>query len=91
MLMLQETKLENMEYNIVQSLWADENFEWVSIASKGKARGLITMWDKSIFKIEQSINMDCCLVVVGVWVMHDFRSVMCNIYAPNVAGERKNL
>ena len=43
MLMLQETKLENVEYNIVQSLWADENFEWVSIASKGKAGGLITM------------------------------------------------
>ena len=52
MLMLQETKLENMEYNIVQSLWADENFEWVRIASKGKVRGLITMWDKSIFKME---------------------------------------
>ena len=23
--------------------------------------------------------------------MHDFRSVMCNIYAPNTVGERKNL
>ena len=57
---------------MVQSLWADENFEWVSSASKGRSGGLITMWDKSSFKVEQSFNIDCCLVVVGVWVMHDF-------------------
>ncbi|XWS07604.1 hypothetical protein CRYUN_Cryun41cG0003500 [Craigia yunnanensis] len=49
------------------------------------------MWDKSIFKMEQSFNIDYCLVVEGVWVIHNFWSVMCNIYAPNVAGERKNL
>ena len=52
MLMLYETKPEKVEYNIIQSLWADENFEWVSIASKGRSGGLITMWDKSSFKLE---------------------------------------
>ena len=52
MLLVQETKLEKVEYNMVQSLWVDENFEWMSVASKGRSRGLITMWDKSSFKLE---------------------------------------
>ena len=52
MLLVQETKLEKVEYNMVQSLWVDENFEWVSVASKERSGGLITMWDKSSFKLE---------------------------------------
>ena len=53
-----------MDYNVVQSLWADENFEWVSMESIGKSGGLSTMWDKSISKVEQSCKMECYLGVI---------------------------
>ncbi|KAK8595305.1 hypothetical protein V6N13_016680 [Hibiscus sabdariffa] len=55
MAMFQETKKEKVTEGEISKMWVDDEFEFVVAASSGKSGGLLTIWDKTKFKLESSV------------------------------------
>ena len=49
MALLQETKKEVVNSKLVQSIWAGEKMEFVSVDSIGSAGGLLCIWNPEVF------------------------------------------
>jgi hypothetical protein len=53
---LQETKLELLSNQLVQSLWRGPYMEWCYVASNGASGGILLMWDRRVVS-----KIDVCL------------------------------
>ena len=51
-LSLQETKMEEMDVNVVRSLWGNMDFEFRHSPSVGNSGGILCVWNKSFFFIK---------------------------------------
>ncbi|GLT87102.1 hypothetical protein SLE2022_052020 [Rubroshorea leprosula] len=86
LLFLQETKLEGVEEGLCKKLWYSDDFDWNMKSSVGASRGLICMWDKSLFVKLGEFTGDGYLGIKGQWGVKKEVCFFVNIYAPN---ERK--
>jgi hypothetical protein len=53
---LQETKLELISNQLVQSLWRCPNVDWYHVASNGASGGILLMWDNRVVS-----KIDVCM------------------------------
>ncbi|GFY95658.1 hypothetical protein Acr_10g0010430 [Actinidia rufa] len=51
--LLQESKLENVNRGMVHQLWKDDDFDFVEVRADGSAGGLLCFWDLEIFSLEE--------------------------------------
>ena len=50
---IQETKKENFNKLICQSLWGDSTASWDSVPSVQTSGGLLCMWNNSVFEVDR--------------------------------------
>ncbi|XP_028059460.1 uncharacterized protein LOC114263159 [Camellia sinensis] len=55
MVLLQETKKQGINVEFVNSIWAGEKVEFMSVDSEGAAGGLLCIWNPKVFQLNQ-----CC-------------------------------
>lgn len=49
LVVLQETKMEEIGKEVIRDLWAGHYVEWEQLGARGMARGVLLMWDNKIF------------------------------------------
>lgn len=87
---IQETKMELVEPSDYHRLWGNLEVEGVFSKSEGASGGLISMWNKEVFRIEQSVIHRNFILTKG-YLFNDFHCVLVNIYAPNDISNRRRL
>ncbi|GKU93949.1 hypothetical protein SLEP1_g7498 [Rubroshorea leprosula] len=81
-LLLQETKLEEVEESLCRALWNSENFDWVMQKSMGNSGGLLCIWNKSCFSKQCVIEGSGFIGVSGEWGKERKKCNVINVYAP---------
>lgn len=49
---IQETKKDSVDRRLVESIWGNENVDWVFTGANGLSGGLLSMWDRDVFEKE---------------------------------------
>ncbi|XP_021979588.1 uncharacterized protein LOC110875692 [Helianthus annuus] len=88
---LQETKLESVSKEGLVGYWDDKNFEFASAASVGLSGGLVWIWDPEIFKVEETIQNRCYLIIRGSLVGSGAFLNLMNVYAPQSVVAKRHL
>ncbi|XVE94527.1 hypothetical protein REPUB_Repub02eG0016400 [Reevesia pubescens] len=87
-ILLQETKLQQVDDFIVRSLWGTSNISWEFSGSLGASGGLITLWDENFFRLESKFIAQRYILLVGTLIPLNLKCILGNIYAPNDDNER---
>ncbi|OMO92976.1 reverse transcriptase [Corchorus capsularis] len=82
-LLLQESKLENVDDRSLNSIWGNNKFESRVAPAVGPAGGLISIWDKDFFDLNLAIVENRYIVCVGKLKLNGVQCLIGNIYAPN--------
>ncbi|KAL8538469.1 hypothetical protein ACS0TY_000467 [Phlomoides rotata] len=91
-LCVQETKKEVVTKDFCESLWIDKEFGWSYSGSCGAAGGMIIIWKKSTFKLEQQWSIPGALAIRGKWGEEGEVTInVINVYAPRKAEEQQVL
>ena len=86
---IQETKKENFNKLICQSLWGDSTASWDSVPSVHTSGGLLCMWNNSVFEVDRRVKGRNFLMLDGRWAKDNQRLYIVNVYAPcDLAGKR---
>ncbi|XP_028085101.1 uncharacterized protein LOC114286201 [Camellia sinensis] len=83
----QETKRSDVSSLFIQSLWPDEDMEYMVVDSVGSAGGLLCIWKSSVFQLSQCYSIRHCIILPGT-LLTNFKCVLLNIHAPNEVNER---
>jgi hypothetical protein len=51
---LQETKLDKVDWRIIQSIWGNRFVDWVALDVVNTARGVLLLWDKRVLELADS-------------------------------------
>ncbi|KAH7861840.1 hypothetical protein Vadar_031605 [Vaccinium darrowii] len=87
-LLIQETKVEQMEDFHVKKLWYDTELEYAVVNANGLSGGIITIWSLNAWVAEEVISTKNFLLIRGV-CKANFPCIIVNIYAPNNYVERR--
>ncbi|GKV04880.1 hypothetical protein SLEP1_g16977 [Rubroshorea leprosula] len=88
-LSIQESKLEEVDYQTCRNIWGGDNFDWVSKPSRGSAGGLICIWNCDIMSKERVIEGESFVGIYGTWGASKIPVHILNIYAPcDMSGKR---
>ncbi|XP_058185545.1 uncharacterized protein LOC131302757 [Rhododendron vialii] len=90
MVLIQETKLEAMDFFSVQRLWGSGDFDFAFSSASGASGGLLVIWKKVFFKAENIVCHRSFINMQGR-IHADFPCVVVNIYAPNDVGSRRGV
>ncbi|GJT26024.1 RNA-directed DNA polymerase, eukaryota [Tanacetum coccineum] len=90
-LSLQETKMEEMEDNVVRSLWGNMDFDYSHSPSVGFSGGILCVWNKSCFSKCNEARSDYFVLVEGVWKQTGTKLLIIGVYAPQDLSEKKLL
>jgi exonuclease III len=85
---LQETKMQNVTRELVQSLWGCNQVDWCALGSQGASGGILLMWDRRVVeKVEDWVG---CFSVACSFrsVSDDFRWAFAGVYGPNIDSDR---
>ncbi|KAK3189742.1 hypothetical protein Dsin_029303 [Dipteronia sinensis] len=88
---IQETELSAVDNSILRSLGGVELTKGIGVDAVGSAGGLITMWSEDLVTIKDCISSKWCIILVGLLKKLDKKVVFCNVYAPNLESERREL
>jgi hypothetical protein len=64
---IQETKCENWDSTRCRELWGFDSYEFVSQNAVNTAGGLLTIWEKGVFRLVNTIQGDGFLITIGCW------------------------
>ncbi|GKV32816.1 hypothetical protein SLEP1_g41389 [Rubroshorea leprosula] len=85
-----ETKLEVVDRKLCRGVWGSDNFDWTFKPSEGLSRGLLCIWDSSVFERKEVIEGRSFIGVFGVWGEEKILIHLVNIYSPcTLAGKRE--
>ena len=88
---IQETQLVDTEMINVEGCWDGTEFRHTTIQSTGRSGGLISIWDPSIFEVEEVIKSRYYLITMGNWNGIQGSTIIANIYGPHQATEKKQV
>src|ERR1044072_700195 len=91
MVCLQETKCDQLDFNMCTNIWGSDSFEYVARNAVNKAGGLLTIWEKGVFKLVNSFQGDGFVGVKGFWGDCDEYCHIVNVYSPCFLAEKRNL
>lgn len=90
LLMLQETKKEELSPSIIRELWGLQEVDWFSKPSVGVSGGLLTIWNPAIFKVTTRRLEYKSISVKGLLIEDASEVCFTSAYGPNVEGERED-
>ena len=82
MLCILETKKEQIDKTMCQTLWGDPEVSWEIQPVINTAGGLLCLWNEQAFKVERRVNGRCFSLLEGMWIQENKRVFIVNIYAP---------
>lgn len=88
---IQETKMENMTDSIVRSIWGSGMHQWTAVNSIGASRGMLTVWDDSIFNCVEVFSQMHCLSIRGTRICDGFDCVPTKVYGPTGDADRTRI
>ncbi|XVE85484.1 hypothetical protein DITRI_Ditri17bG0094200 [Diplodiscus trichospermus] len=88
LVMLQESKLNEVNVGKFRSLWGNRNFRTEVTRAMGSAGGLIVAWDKEFFSLYNSVWNSRFILLKGVMKKVNLVCGLRNICTPNDEIER---
>ncbi|KAK2635808.1 hypothetical protein Ddye_030600 [Dipteronia dyeriana] len=88
---IRESKLKVFDSSVVRKLGGAWLTRGVGVDSEGASGGIITLWKEDSFLVKACISSRSCIILAEVLVNLNKEVVLCNIYAPTVAKERREL
>jgi exonuclease III len=84
----QETKVQLVTRELVQSLWGFVHVDWCSLGAQGASSGILLMWDRRVVeKVEDWVG---CFTVACSFcsISDDFKWAFAGVYGPNSDNDR---
>ncbi|KAK3198971.1 hypothetical protein Dsin_022386 [Dipteronia sinensis] len=75
----------------VNPLGGTQLLRGVGVNAKGKAGGLISLWNETRFEVSSCISSKRFIILVGNLLKEKRKVVFCNVYVANLESERKEL
>ncbi|KAK0599556.1 hypothetical protein LWI29_006326 [Acer saccharum] len=88
---LQETKMGSMDIRISRGLGGSLLGKSVGVDADGSTGGLLTLWNEDLVSIKDCISNKWCIILVGVLNKFNRKVVLCNVYAPVVEKDRRDI
>lgn len=85
---IQETKVEDVNARIINSIWKEANLQWVFSPSHGNSGGILALWNSEFFSIDQTKVEKHWIALVGEIRALHFRCTLITIYNPCTVAER---
>ena len=82
-LIIQETKIEKVGFNLTRRIWFDDSGVMEYVASEGNSGGLIIVWDDRTFVVQEIVKRFRFLVLIGELSQLKIQVAIANVYAPN--------
>jgi len=73
MLCLQETKKEQVDKVLCQTLWGDSEISWEVQPAINKAEGLLCIWREQAFRLEKKCSGCGFIYLEGTWIADGVR------------------
>jgi hypothetical protein len=79
---LQETKLDKVDWQVMQSIWGNRFAGWEALNAKHTAGGVLLLWDKRVLELTDSkvgtFSVSCC------WkgIIDGFEWIGTGVYGP---------
>ncbi|KAJ0938354.1 putative RNA-directed DNA polymerase [Helianthus annuus] len=87
----QESKQCNVSRAVLAKYWGSGNYAFVAIDSNGLSGGLISMWDVSMFSVDETVENRNYLLVRGRMLGYDAPVNILNVYAPQGVAAKKEV
>ena len=79
---LQETKLDKVDWRIIQSIWGNRFADWVSLDAVNTAGGVLLLWDKRVLELADSIVGKFSVSCLWKGLLDGFDWVGSGLYGP---------
>ncbi len=88
---LQETKLAEIDLQLVRSLWGNSYVDWEMLLANGTAGGVLLLWDRRV--LERVDSVVCQFSVSYLWksLTDDMEWLGTGLYGPTADGLRHGL
>ncbi|KAK2650230.1 hypothetical protein Ddye_017719 [Dipteronia dyeriana] len=90
-LLIQESKLRSFDNHVIRSLGGSWLSRGVGVDVEGASGGIIISWNEGSFKVESYISNKKCIILVGILLKVNKKIVICNVYAPSIESDRRDL
>ncbi|XP_017973373.1 PREDICTED: uncharacterized protein LOC18612971 [Theobroma cacao] len=88
MVFVQETKIQNPYDGLYEKIWLKESVQGRAVKSKGRAGGLLCIWQEGFFKVKEVISHKHYLLLIGIARGIRTKMGFGNVYASNDEEER---
>lgn len=85
----QETKLANVDSVLCNMLWGNEEIEWVHSPAVNRGGGLLCIWRKGSFVVEEATCYPRWISLKGKWEGMEEACMILNVYAPCILEEKR--
>lgn len=82
LLCLPETKKQQIDTKMCQSLWGDNDVTWELQPAINTTGGLLCLWSEESFNVERRVSGRGFILLEGVWRKEAQKVFIVNIYAP---------
>ena len=82
-LLIQETNIEKVGFNLTRRIWFDDSGVMEYVASEGNSGGLIIVWDDRTFVVQEIVKRFRFLVLIRELSQLKIQVAIVNVYAPN--------
>ncbi|KAK8626025.1 hypothetical protein V6N13_133679 [Hibiscus sabdariffa] len=82
LLCLQEMKSEVIDASLVRKLWISDTFEFLFCPAEGRSGGVLMVWERSSFSMEESFIGGSFVWLYGRWTQEAWSCGVLGLYAP---------
>ncbi|XP_071740692.1 uncharacterized protein [Rutidosis leptorrhynchoides] len=80
---LQETRLNTVNRNWINSLWNTSDCDFIQKKNIGKSGGQLLIWDTTQFEAVSSVNFESVIGIRGIWRKSGCKLNVINVYSPH--------
>lgn len=80
-LFIQESKVESVNSRLCHCLWGNSDCDWVFLPLAGRSRGIISIWNRKSFQLQDSFSGQGFLGITGLF-SGGIHSNFINVYSP---------
>lgn len=88
---IQETMLQQDLDDFIKCLWKHSELGYAQKFSSGRSGGMLFLWNRDVWSIEQIITSEHFLGLIGNWRGKDNKYLLFNVYAPQLTSQKRSL